>query len=129
AVRRGGAMVQPRIFTVNPHEVIRSVCLAIKRRRDILGPLVLHDPLTEEVMATSARRLGPPNHWSSAWLDLQQGFAYSAGNRGVQAEGFLKNSLLAMGQYDHPLTGMALVELGNLAMQAGDYKAAAGYFE
>src|SRR5690606_9853024 len=83
----------------------------------------------EEVMATSARRLGPPNHWSSAWLDLQQGFAYSAGNRGVQADGFLKSSLLTMGQYDHPLTGMALVELGTLAMQAGDYKAAAGYFE
>ena len=36
---------------------------------------------------------------------------------------------MGQGQFDHPVTGIALLELGNLSMESGDYKAAAGYYE
>ncbi|MCC7086117.1 MAG: CHAT domain-containing protein [Pirellulales bacterium] len=128
-VQRGGALVMPRIMAVDVPEVVRCVCLAMKRRRDILGPLVMHDPFTDELMGTTARRLGPPNHWSEVWIDMLQGMAYSVGGQPQRAEPMLQRSLMAMGQFDHPLTGMALAELGQIALRSSDFKTAAGYFE
>src|SRR5262249_47721605 len=59
-----------------------------------------------------------------------QGMAYSAAGKTGQAIQLLQRSLtMGQGQFDHPLTGIALVELGYLSMDSGDYKAAAGYFE
>jgi CHAT domain-containing protein len=131
AVQRGGALVAPRIFAADPYKIVYATCLAMKRRRDILGPLVAADPLTDELTATTARRLGPPNHWAEVWIDVMQGIAYSVagGAKTQQADAFLKRSLMAMGQFDHPLTAMALLELGQIAMQSNDFKTAAGYFE
>lgn len=130
-IRQGGQLNFPRIFSVDAQQIVYATCLAMKRRRDILGPLAAADPLTDELANTTARRLGPPNHWAEAWIDVQQGIAYSVagGAKTQQADAFLKRSLMAMGQFDHPLTGMALLELGQIAMQSNDFKTAAGYFE
>ncbi|HEY2883080.1 MAG TPA: tetratricopeptide repeat protein, partial [Pirellulales bacterium] len=126
----GGPVVPAQLLSVNAAELVRCTCLAMQRRRQILGPLVVHDSLTDDVLAQTARRQGPPNHWSEAWLDAQQGMAYSAAGKTSQAIALLQRSLtMAQGQYDHPVTGLALLELGHLAMESGDYKAAAGYFE
>src|SRR5262249_30513794 len=97
--------------------------------RDILGPLVTRYPLTDDVLAAASRRQGQPNHWSEAWLDAQQGIAYSIAGKSVQATTLLQRSLLMLGQYDHNVTGLALLELGDLSVREGNYKVAAGYFE
>jgi tetratricopeptide (TPR) repeat protein len=126
----GGPVVPAQLLSVNANEIVRCTCLAMQRRKQILGPLVVHDSLTDEVLGQTAKRQGPPNHWSEAWLDVQQGIAYSAAGKTGQAIQLLQRSLtMGQGQFDHPLTGIALLELGNLSMDSGDYKAAAGYYE
>ena len=39
-----------------------------------------------------------------------------------QAASLLEHAILAAGEYDHPLTSTALLELGRLALEAGDYQ-------
>jgi tetratricopeptide (TPR) repeat protein len=129
-VQTGGAVVPAQLLSINASEIVRCTCLAMQRRRMILGPLVVQDTLTDDVLGHAAKRQGPPNHWSEAWLDVQQGMAYSAAGKTGQAIQLLQRSLtMNQGQFDHPLTGIALLELGYLSMDSGDYKAAAGYFE
>ena len=42
---------------------------------------------------------------------------------------WVERGLVAAGEYDHPLTSTALLELGRLALEAGNHAAAARYFE
>ncbi|HZZ29976.1 MAG TPA: CHAT domain-containing protein [Pirellulales bacterium] len=128
-LQRGGVLQAPMYLTVNVQEIVRCTCLAMMRRQDILGQLITHDTLTDEVLSVASRRQGPPNHWSEAWLDAMQGTAYNSAGKGGQALALLKRSLLMQGQFDHPLTGLALLQLGQLAMDGGDNKIASGYFE
>ncbi|HTQ40855.1 MAG TPA: CHAT domain-containing protein [Pirellulales bacterium] len=129
-LQRGGGVISPPMYlSINVQEIVRCTCLAMLRRQEILGPLVTHDTLTDEVLATTSRRQGPPNHWSEAWLDALQATAYNSAGKEGQAIALLKRSLLMQGQFDHPLTGLALLQLGQLSMETGDYKTAGGYFE
>src|SRR5262249_22104506 len=77
----------------------------------------------------ASRRQGPPNSWSESWLDAVQGTACNAAGKTSQAASLLKRSMLIMGQYDHPLTGLALLQLGQMSFDAGDYKTASRVFE
>jgi len=128
-IQRGG-VVQPAISRViRVDEIVRSTTLAIRRRARLLGPLAPRDPLFAELITRLSRRPGPPNHWSEAWIDVQLGLAYSAGGKTVQAVTHLKRSIVAAGEFDHPLTSTALLELGRLSMVKGNYAAASEYFE
>lgn len=128
-IQNGQLLQQPEIFPISVQEIIRCTCLSMMRRQQLLGPLVIYDPFTDELISVTARRQGPPNHWSEAWLDELQGFAYAAGGKTGQAMAFLNRSLLVQGQFDHPLSSLAQLELGNLALRAGDLKTAASHFE
>jgi len=127
-VRRGGAIQTPVFFPINATEVVRCTCLAIRRRAELLGPAAPHDRLTKDVEATLNRRPGLLNHWSEVWIDLQLGLAQAASGKLTQAKTHLERSLLAAGEFDHPLTGIALLELGKIALAEGDVAKAAGYF-
>ncbi len=72
---------------------------------------------------------GPANHWSEAWINVQLGCAYAAAGQTAQANEALQRAVLAGGEFVHPLTSTALVELGRLAIEAGDFTAAAGYLD
>jgi tetratricopeptide (TPR) repeat protein len=128
-LQQGGVLQAPMYLSVNTQEVVRCTVLAMMRRQEILGPLTTRDSLTDDVLAQAIRRQGPPNNWSEAWLDAIQGTAYNAAGKTSQASTMLKHSLLMLGQFDHGLTGMALLQLGQMAFDASDYKTAAGYFE
>jgi tetratricopeptide (TPR) repeat protein len=128
-LQQGGVLQAPMYLTINVQEIVRCTCLAIIRRQEILGPLVTRDTLTDEVLASATRRQGPPNNWSESLLDVIQATAYNSAGKTTQATALLKRSLLMQGQYDHPLTGLALLQLGQISLDAGDYKAADGYFE
>ncbi len=128
-LQNGGVLRAPMFLSINAQEIVRCTCLAMMRRQEIVGPLVTRDTLTDEVLATATRRQGPPNHWSEAWLDAIQGTAYNSAGKTSQAAALLKRSMLMLGQYDHAVTGLALLQLGQIALNAGDYKTAAGYFE
>lgn len=127
-VRGGGVIETPAFHPVYATEIVRCTVLAISRRRELLGPLAEHDPLTALLVEVLARYPAPPNHWSQCFAQLQLGVAYASANRIPQAVSELQKSLQAMGQYDHPLTCVALLELGRIAYEQGKFEAATTYF-
>jgi hypothetical protein len=127
--QQGGAVQAPISFPVHVDEIVRATCLAIRRRRELMGPLCAQDPLTKNTLDVLARRPGPPNHWSEAWLNVQLGCAFAAAGSLPQAKAALERSLLVQGRFDHPLTSTALVELSRLALEEGDFAAAGRYAE
>ena len=128
-IKRGGVVTPPSLYPVNVQEIVRCTCLAMRRRTKILGPTSSYDPLSQELANTLARRPGPPNHWSEAWINVQLGLAMVGAGKEAQGINALKQSLVAGGEYDHPLTCVALLELGRLSLGNGDYPSAAKYFE
>jgi hypothetical protein len=123
----GGVVAPPTYYPVYASEIVRCTALALSRRRAIMGPVSEHDALTTQVVEAAAR-VGGNNHWSVCWSQLELGLALAAANRMPQAITELQKSLLAAGQYDHPLTCVGLLELGRIALEEGKYEAAITYF-
>jgi len=128
-VRQGGVVQMAKFMPVNVAEIVRCTALAMWRRRELMGPVARHDPLTDELVAAFSRRPGRPNHWSEAWIDVQLGLAHAMQGNAAQAQQYLTRSLLVGGSWDHPLTGRALIALGQLAWAGGDYATAARLFD
>jgi tetratricopeptide (TPR) repeat protein len=128
-VQRGGVVQQANFYPITPQEIVRATTLAIRRRATLLGPLCKHDPLTAELIAAVSRPIGPANHWSECWANLERGLALASGGKDTQAVGYLQRAVLAAGEFDHPLTPIALLELGRLALQRGEYPVAAKFFD
>ncbi len=127
--QRGGVVQAPYLRPIQVQEIVRCTTLAIRRRAKLLGPVSRHDPLTGRVMAALSRRPGPPNHWSEAWINVQYGLALLAAGKEAQGKPFLERAIVASGEFDHPLTSTALLEVGRLALARGDLPTAAKAFE
>jgi len=127
--RQGGVIQQAVLFPIQVQEIVRCTTLAIRRRTELMGAACPHDPLTANLLAALSRRPGLPNHWSEAWIDVQLGLALIAAGKEDQALVHLQRAVVAAGQYDHPLTSTALLELGRLALARGDFTTAAKFFE
>lgn len=127
-VQQGGVLGQPQIMPINAREIVRCTTLAIRRRRELLGVACEHDPLTKKLVTTLAARPGQRNNLSEAWIDVQLGLAHACENKIPQAMLTLQRGVVAMGQFDHPLTCVALLELGRLTLEAGDFPGAAELF-
>ena len=111
-------------WQVDVVEIVRSLALAIRRRNELLGPLAPHDPLSRDLVNKLASGITPPNHWSNAWSDLLLGLAYAGQGNLDQAYQRLQRAERIAGRFDHPLTGVSLLEQGRLAMEAGKTVAA-----
>ena len=123
-------LLQPGEMLMSMHasELVRTTALAIRRRRELLGPVAPHDRLLQEVVARLAGRPGQNGSLSEAWIDLQLGVGYAATGRTEQAVTALTRSLVVGGDFDHPLTGMAMLELGRLHAEKGEFATAANWF-
>ncbi|MGD9647761.1 MAG: tetratricopeptide repeat protein, partial [Pirellulales bacterium] len=128
AFQQGGIVEQAQAFPLRYGEILRTTCLAIRRRRELLGPLGEHDPLTKDVLAACMRRLTQPNHWSETFIDVQLGLAFYAAGKPDQAKPVLERALLVAGEFDHPLTSTVFLELGHMAYATGDFAAASRFF-
>ncbi len=128
-VQQGGIVQQANLFPVTPQEIVRATALALRRRSTLLGPASKFDPLTSDVLAATNRPLSPSNHWSESWANLERGLAMAAAGKQDQAVGYLQRAVSAGGQFDHPLTSVALLELGRLALVQGQYPVAAKFFD
>ena len=128
-IKRGGVVQQAHLYPITPQEIIRCTTLAMRRRAQILGPVSKNDPLTAEVASAMTRTLGPPNHWSECWIDLERALALIASGREGQAMSYLQRSVMAAGEFDHPMTCIALLELGRQKLLRSDYPAALKFFE
>ncbi|MFH1269355.1 MAG: CHAT domain-containing protein, partial [Planctomycetota bacterium] len=126
-LQQGGVVQMPQLFPIGAQEIVRCTTLAIRRRTELLGPLSQYDPLFATLVTTLSHNPGFPNHWSQAWVDVQYGLALVATGRVADAIRLLDRSIVAAGQFDHPLTSTALLELGRLALLRGDYQAASTF--
>jgi CHAT domain-containing protein len=120
---------QAVLYPIRPQEIIRCTALAIRRRAELLGPICKNDPVTERATAALSRQITKPNNWSEAWADLERGLALIAAGKDSQGTTLLQRSLLVAGEFDHPLTCVALLELGRSALMRSDYPAALQFFE
>ncbi len=127
--QQGGVVQQAFLYPIQAQEIIRCTTLAMRRRAALLGPTCPHDPLTASVLAALQRRPGLPNHWSECWIDVELGLALSAAGKVSQALPYLQRSMVASGEFDHPMTSIALVELGRIALGQAQYPVALKYFE
>lgn len=127
-IQKGGVVSPPQLYPVYVSEVVRCTCLSLSRRREIMGPACEYDPTTVALVDALSRRPGPPNSWAQCWVELELGLALASANKIPQAASELTKSLLAGGQYDHPLTCVGLLELGKLAFDQGKYDAAITFF-
>lgn len=125
-IQKGGVYRTPMLWRVNVSEVVRMSALAIRRRNEILGPLAAQDSITRQLSTVLASgNLAPANHWSIAWIDLLRGLAQIGAGKLDEANMLLARSMVIAGQFDHPLTGVALLEQGHIAMLKGDPRRAA----
>ncbi|MFV1968263.1 MAG: CHAT domain-containing protein [Pirellulaceae bacterium] len=124
----GGVFAAPEFWLINAHEIVRCTALAIRRRSEITGAACRYDPLTTQLVQALSVRPTRPNHWSQAWVSVLLGLAYAAEGKADQATSELQKSLSAGGQFDHPLTATALLELGKIAYRQGQHSPAATYF-
>jgi len=128
AFQQGGVVREPMFWRVNVVEIVRMTALAIRRRNELLGPLAPQDTISKELSVVLARgNLAPANHWSNAWIDLLRGLAQEGMGKLDEADMLLGRSLVVDGRLDHPLTGVALLEQGRIAMVRGDTRRAAQF--
>jgi tetratricopeptide (TPR) repeat protein len=117
----GGVYKPPMLFPVLAGEILSSTTLALKRRRELLGPACAYDPLSAELAATWSQAHPGPNHWTASWFDVLIGVAFASHGRDDLAAPFLVRGTVAQGKFDHPLTGAALTELARIAYDSGNY--------
>lgn len=126
--RQGGVVQAAQLFPINAQEIVRCTILALRRRAMLLGPVGQSDELTNELVTALMRRPTQPNHWSEVWVELQLGMALLGAGKEQQAIASLQRSLVAAGEFDHPFTSTALLQLGLIALGQGSYNDATNYF-
>jgi len=115
---------QKYAIPIRAAEIARCTALAIRRRREIMGPTCERDRLTDQVLTACMRRPAPPNNWSQCWASVQLGLAQSAAGKDTQALSELAKGLQAGGTYDHVLTSLALLEMADINFKQGKYETA-----
>lgn len=128
AYKQGGVVQQAQFVPINVVEILRCTVLAIRRRGELLGPVARYDTLNQQLINLLSQRPTVANHWSQVWVDAMLGSALSAGGKDAEAIAALNRSLVAGGEYDHPLTSGSLLELGKLALLSGNQAEAARLF-
>ncbi len=128
-IKQGGVVQPPSFNNISPQEIVRCTVLALYRRQSIMGPVAPYEPITDQVTAVLLQNIAQPNHWSQTWVDSMVGMSFASAGKSAQAVPILKRSLLLAGQYDHPLTSMAYLKLGQIAMETGDMANAMTYFD
>ncbi|MCP4194038.1 MAG: CHAT domain-containing protein [Planctomycetaceae bacterium] len=128
ALRQGGLVRRRELIPVRAMEIMRCIGVSIRRRNEILGPLAPQEALSAEVVNRLSTRQVKGNNWINVLVDTQLGLAKLSTGADQEALRLLKSSLTIGGRLDHPLTGMALVEIGKLALAAEEYEQAAASF-
>jgi len=127
-IAKGGRIEQASYYTINAQEIVRCTVLAIRRRAQLLGPLSKYDPLNKQLMTALQQPVGPRNHWSQAYTGVEFAVALAANGREDEAVPALTRAVVAAGEFDHPLTATALLELGRIALLQGKSDVAAKAF-
>ena len=121
---------QRRIIHVHVYEIVRTLAVAIRRYGELLGPSAKHDALLGQLILKLQARPAPPGvPVPQSMVDCLLAVASRAAGRTADAPGLLRRSMVAGGEFEHPLTPIVLLELGHLALGAANFKEAGDFFE
>ena len=119
----GGAVNPAHMRSIDAVEVARCLAVSLRRRAELLGPTAGVSPLSAEIANSFANISPPAGHWVSAWVETLYGLALIGNGRGKEAAAHLAAGV-THGNLDHPLTGIALLEMGRLHLRDGEYELA-----
>ena len=120
AFQEGGTFDQAELRQVAVSEIMRCTALALHRRKFILGGLNEVDPLTAQLVASlSSNRNAGDGSIMGSYNGVLAGIAMASTNKLDEAAVMLNKSLQINGEFDHPLTPVALLELATIARVKG----------
>lgn len=128
-LQRGGVLAAAADYPIRPHELVRSLVIALYRHAELLGELATVSPAVDAATRGLVKRPAPPNHYSQCWIDIALGTAYWVQGKTDLAEPLLTRGLLIGNQLDHPLTAWGLLVLGRIALASDRVDDAARLFE
>ncbi|HRE99080.1 MAG TPA: CHAT domain-containing protein [Pirellulaceae bacterium] len=114
AFQRGGVVDRAQFRQFDIVEIARCTALAIRRRNEILGPIAIHDPFNAQLVRALGQSGLPANHWATPFVSVPLAMALQGTGESDKAAELLASSLQIGGRFDHPLTGMALIEIGRI---------------
>ncbi|QDS87630.1 CHAT domain protein [Rosistilla ulvae] len=127
-IQQGGTLQTAQLMKIDAAEIIRALAWAVYRRSQILGGLSVDDSLNEQLISSMGRTNLPPGP-GQAWVDLLRAIALLADNQPQQAVGLVDRAATLPGNFDHPLTPIALLVGANLLTVAGKPQATNQYVE
>lgn len=128
-LQEGGVLVAPFDQLIRPHEIMRSLVIAIYRQADLLGPLARETQAFDGISQALAQRPALPAHYAQSWIDVALGTVLWAQGKAGQATPLLTRGLVIVENLDHPLTAWGLIVLGRIALDADQPAQAVKYFE
>ena len=119
----GGPLNPAHMRSVDGVEVARCLAISLRRRALLLGPTTSISPLSAKLSQAVLRTSPPTQHWANAWVEVLYGLAQL--NEGLRPEAVAHLTTGAVaGTFDHPLTGIALLEIGRYHLDKGEYAVA-----
>lgn len=119
----GGAVNPAHMRSVDAVEVVRCLAMSLKRRAELLGPTSPLSSLGSRITNSFSNLSAPTGHWSAAWIEVLYGLALLGQGDRQGAMSHLRIGTTA-GSFDHPLTGIALLEQGKYLLSKGEYAGA-----
>ncbi|MCA9213529.1 MAG: CHAT domain-containing protein [Planctomycetales bacterium] len=118
---------QQTLYPLRVDEVLRCTALALARRAEILGPVCSRDELSSKIERQIAGHRVPNGHWSQPLFGVCSALGKLGTGQADEAYAQLQRSL-TFGQFDHTLTGRALLEMGKIHLAKGELEPAEKHF-
>lgn len=116
----GGAVQNPEFRNVNAIEFMRTIAIALQRRRWIKGPICQYDPFSKTILDTLKTAGTGDASLLSKCNQVLFGLALAGNGELDRAREQLGNSLQFGAGMDHPLTPFAMLELARILAEQGD---------
>ena len=116
----GGAVNPAHMRSVDAVEVARCLAVSLRRRAELLGPTAGVSPLSGEIVSSFSSITPPAGHWVTAWVETFYGLALMGNGRGKEGIAHL-NGGVTHGNFDHPLTAIALLAIGKFHLKKGEH--------
>ena len=126
--RTGGVVNTAHTRKIDASEVVRCLAVSMKRRAELLGFTATLSAQSSKITDSFAGIAMPVGHWAANWVEVLYGLALLGDGKSDEAAAHLRKGATA-GNFDHVLTGIALLELGRLKLRAEDYGAATKLFQ
>lgn len=127
-INRNGVVQRAELKPLDLVEVMRCTTLAMRRRAEILGPTASYDRVTDQMIDALEGSGLPATHWARPWVNIPIAIGLASDGEVERAAALLSDSIQIGKTFDHPLSAVAMLELGKIYFNAEKYDQAATLF-